>query len=70
MIDYDIYRDIKQSQADGLSQRKTADKLQISRITVKRYWDMTDSEFEEHIPVSKQKMSKNPHVLKKKVSFS
>jgi site-specific DNA-methyltransferase (adenine-specific) len=69
MIDYDIYRDIKQSQADGLSQRKTADKLQISRITVKRYWDMTDSEFEEHIPVSKQKISKNPHVLKKKSKF-
>ena len=39
MIAMDIYAKIRQCRKNGLSQRKTAEMLDMPRNTVKRYWD-------------------------------
>jgi transposase len=39
MIDWDTYARIRKCKADGVTQRRCAEALDISRNTVKRYWD-------------------------------
>ena len=39
VITVEIYKEIRKLRLEGLSQRKIADKLGISRNTVKKYWD-------------------------------
>jgi len=39
MIDWDTYARIRKCKADGVTQRRCAEALGISRNTVKRYWD-------------------------------
>ena len=39
VITVEIYKEIRRLRLSGMSQRKIADKLGISRNTVKKYWD-------------------------------
>jgi transposase len=39
MIDWDIYAKIRKCKADGVTMRRSAELLGLSRNTVKRYWD-------------------------------
>ena len=64
MIGYSVFRDIQQLRNEGCSQRQTADVLHISRVTVKRYWDMNEAEFEAQQPARRPQPSKIPLVLR------
>ena len=46
MISHEIYCEIQTCRNQGLSQRKAADKLGLNRETIRRYWDMTEADFE------------------------
>jgi predicted transcriptional regulator len=39
VITVEIYKEIRKLRLEGLSQRRIADRLGISRNTVKKYWD-------------------------------
>ena len=39
MIDWDLYSKIRKFKVDGISMRRTAEALGLSRNTIKRYWD-------------------------------
>lgn len=69
MIDYSVFRDIQQCKTEGCSQRQTASVLNISRVTVKRYWDMSENEFEAQQPVTKPLPSTVPIVLREGSRF-
>ena len=67
MIGYGTFREIQQYKADGFSQRQVAVTLSISRVTVKRYWDMDEHQFEAQQPVKPPQ--KIPCVLKEHSRF-
>lgn len=47
MKGYTVYSKIQQMRQAGFSQRQVARRLDISRKTVKRYWEMPVEEYEE-----------------------
>lgn len=57
VITVEIYKEIRRLRLDGLSQRKIADKLGISRNTVRKYWDG------EQVPWERKPYSRNANVM-------
>ena len=57
VITVEIYKEIRRLRLSGLSQRKIADKLGISRNTVKKYWDG------EKVPWERKPYSRTANVM-------
>lgn len=57
VITVEIYKEIRRLRLQGLSQRKIAEKLQISRNTVKKYWDG------EQVPWERKPYSRSANVM-------
>jgi len=68
MISTETYSKIRQCRKNGLSRRKTAEILRMSRKTVKRYWDgahMPDEKKDYPAQVESEQKTKVMEVLKK-----
>lgn len=57
VITVEIYKEIRRLRLSGLSQRKIADKLGISRNTVRKYWDG------EQVPWGRKPYSRTANVM-------
>lgn len=57
VITVEVYKDIRKMRLDGMSQRKIAKKLHISRHTVKKYWDG------DHVPWERKDYIRSASVL-------
>ena len=62
VITVEIYKEIRRLQLSGMSQRKIADKLGISRNTVKKYWDG------EQVPWERKPYSRTANVMTEDVT--
>ena len=62
VITVEIYKEIRRLRLSGMSQRKIADKLGISRNTVKKYWDG------EQVPWERKPYSRTANVMTEDVT--
>ena len=61
VITVEIYKQIRKMRLQGMSQRQIAASLQISRNTVKKYWDG------DRVPWERKAYSREPSVLTEEV---
>ena len=61
VITVEIYKQIRKMRLQGMSQRQIAASLQISRNTVKKYWDG------DSVPWERKAYSREPSVLTEEV---
>ena len=62
VITVEIYKEIRKLRLEGLSQRRIADTLGISRNTVKKYWDG------EQVPWERKPYSRTANVMTENVT--
>lgn len=53
MVDMEMYAAIQQRRRTGYSQRAVARELDIDRKTIRKYWEMTEDQYAQHVLESK-----------------